>query len=77
VQSKIQEHREEFKAYVKEYNVVMKTAKSDYIRHIESSSNNTPEVLWKLVHTGRGSLNNTLPFNIIIIIITTSTIALC
>jgi hypothetical protein len=64
MQSKIQEHRGKYKAYKKEYNVVIKTAKTNYIKHIITSSKSTPKVLCKLVHRGRGSLNNTLTCNI-------------
>jgi hypothetical protein len=64
MQSKTQEHRDKHKAYKKEYNVVIKTAKTNYIQHIITSSNNIPKVLCKLVNRERGFLNNTLTCNI-------------
>jgi type IV secretory pathway TrbF-like protein len=63
-QSGIQEHRDHYKAYKKEYNVIIKMAKSDYIQNIITNSNNTPKVLWKIVNRERGSSNNTLTSNI-------------
>jgi type IV secretory pathway TrbF-like protein len=63
MQSKIQDHRDKYKAYKKEYNVVIKTVKTNYIQHIISSSNNTCKVLWELIKRERGSQNNTLTYN--------------
>jgi hypothetical protein len=41
-------------------NMVIKTAKANYIQHIITSSNNTSKVLWKFVNRKRCPLNNTL-----------------
>jgi hypothetical protein len=51
------------KAYKKEYNVILKTAKANYIQNI-TTSNNTSKVLWKFVNRERGSSNNILTGNI-------------
>jgi hypothetical protein len=64
MQSKIQEHRDIYKAYKKEYNVVLKTAKANYIQNIITSSNNTSKVLWEFVNKERGSPNNIRTCNI-------------
>jgi hypothetical protein len=40
MQRKIQEHRDKYKAYKKEYNVVITTAKTNHIHRIITSSNN-------------------------------------
>jgi hypothetical protein len=45
MQSKTQEHRDIYKAYKKEYNVILKTANANYIQNIITSSNNTSKVL--------------------------------
>jgi hypothetical protein len=50
---------DKYKAYKKKCNVVIRTAKSNYIQHIRTSSNNTPKI-----NIERGSLNNTLTCNI-------------
>jgi hypothetical protein len=63
-QSKIQEHRYIYKAHKKEYNVILKTAKANYIQNIITSSNNTSKVLWEFVNKERGSPNNTRTSNI-------------
>jgi DNA-binding ferritin-like protein (Dps family) len=49
MQSKIQEYRDQHKAYYKEYYVAIETVKTNYIQHIITSSNNTSKVLWKFV----------------------------
>jgi type IV secretory pathway TrbF-like protein len=64
MQNKIQEYRDIYKACKKEYNVIIKTAKVNYIQNIITISNNTLKVLWKFVNRDRGSPNNTLTFNI-------------
>jgi hypothetical protein len=64
MQSKIQEYRGICKACKKEYNVIIKTAKANYIKNIITRSNNTPKVFWKFVNIERGSPNNTLTCNI-------------
>jgi hypothetical protein len=64
MQSMIQEHRNKYKAYKKEYSAVIKTVKEHYIQQIITSSNNTPKELWKLANRETGSLNNTLTCNI-------------
>jgi hypothetical protein len=46
MQSEIQEHRDKYKTYKKEYSVVIKTAKANYIQHVITSSINTSKVLW-------------------------------
>jgi hypothetical protein len=58
MQSKIQEHREIYKAYKKEYNVILKTARANYIWNITTRSNNTSKVLWEFVNRERCSPNN-------------------
>jgi hypothetical protein len=50
MQNKIQEHRDNYKAYKKEYNVTLRTAKANYIQKIISRSNNTARVLWEFVN---------------------------
>jgi hypothetical protein len=60
MQNKIQEHRDIYKAHEKEYNVILKTAKANYIQNSKTRSNNTPNVLWEFVNRERGSPNNTL-----------------
>jgi hypothetical protein len=50
MQSKIQEHRDTYKAYKKEHSIIIKIMKADYIQHITTSSNNTPKILWKVVN---------------------------
>jgi hypothetical protein len=62
--SKIQEYRDIYKACKKEYNVIMKTAKANYIQNIITRSNNTPKVLREFANRERGSPNNTLTCNI-------------
>jgi hypothetical protein len=37
-QCKIQEHRDIYKAYKKQYNVILKTAKANYVQNIITSS---------------------------------------
>jgi hypothetical protein len=64
MQSKIQEHRDIYKAYKKEYNAILKTAKANYIQNIITRSNNTSKVLWEFVNKERGSPNNILTGNI-------------
>jgi hypothetical protein len=64
MQSKIQEHRDIYKAYKKEYNIILKTAKANYIQNIITRSNNTSKVLWEFVNRERGSPNNILTGNI-------------
>jgi hypothetical protein len=64
LQSELREHRDKYKVYKKEYNVVIKTVKTNYIQHIVTSSNNTPKILWKLLNRERGFLNNTWTCNI-------------
>jgi type IV secretory pathway TrbF-like protein len=64
MQSKIQEHRDIYKAYTKEYNAILKTAKANYIQNIITSSSNTSKVLWEFVNRERGSPNNTRTSNI-------------
>jgi hypothetical protein len=63
-QSKIQVEKDIYKTYKKEYNVIIKTAKANYIQNIISNSNNTSKVLWKFVNMERGSVNNKLTCNI-------------
>jgi hypothetical protein len=63
MQSKIQEHRDIYKAYKKEYIVILKTAKVN-IQNIITRSNNTSKVLWEFVSRERGSPNNILTGNI-------------
>jgi type IV secretory pathway TrbF-like protein len=64
MQSKIQEHRDIYKAYKMEYNDILKTAKANYIQNIITSSSNTSKVLWEFVNRERGSPNNTRTSNI-------------
>jgi hypothetical protein len=64
MQSKTQELRDIYKAYKREYNVILKTAKANYIQNIMTSSNNTSNVLWKFVNRERGSPNNIRTSNI-------------
>jgi hypothetical protein len=64
MQSKTQEYRDIYKAYKKEHNVILKTAKDNYIQNIMNSSNNTSKVLWKFVNRERGSPNNIMTSNI-------------
>jgi hypothetical protein len=64
MQSKIQEHRDIYKAYKTEYNVILKTAKANYIQNIITRSNNTSKVLWQFVNRERGPPNNILTGNI-------------
>jgi hypothetical protein len=64
MQSKIQDHRDIYKAYKKEYNVILKTAKANYIQNIITRSNNTSKVLWEFVNREKGSPNNILTSNI-------------
>jgi hypothetical protein len=44
----------------REYNVIIKTATSHYFQNIITNSDNTPEVLRKIVNRKRGSSNITL-----------------
>jgi hypothetical protein len=64
MQSKIQEHRDIYKVYKKEYNEILKTAKANYIQNIITSSNNTSKALWEFVNRERGSPNITRTSNI-------------
>jgi hypothetical protein len=48
MQSKIKEYRDIYKACEKEYNVIIKTAKANYIQTIITRSNNTPKVFGNL-----------------------------
>jgi hypothetical protein len=61
---KIQEHGDIYKAYKKECNVILKTAKANYIQNIITRSNNTSKVLWEFVNRQRGSPNNIVTGNI-------------
>jgi hypothetical protein len=65
-QSWIQELRHIYKAYMckKQYNVIIKMAKSNYFQNIITNSNNTTKVLRKIVKTEGGSSNNALTSNI-------------
>jgi hypothetical protein len=53
MQSKIQEYRDIYKAYKKEYNEILKTAKANYVQNIITSLNNTSKVLWEFVNRKR------------------------
>ena len=64
MQSKTQEHRGIHNAYKKEYNVILKDAKGNYIQNIITRTNNTPKILWEFVNRERGSPKNTLTSNI-------------
>jgi hypothetical protein len=64
MQSKIQEHRDIYKAYKKKHNVILKTAKANYIQSIITRSNNTSKALWEFVNRERGSPSNILTGNI-------------
>jgi hypothetical protein len=50
----IQEHRDIYKACKKEYYVILKTAKANYIQNIITSTNNTSKVLWEFGNRERG-----------------------
>jgi hypothetical protein len=60
MQSKIQEHRDIHKAYKKEYNIILKTAKANYIQNIITRSNSTSKVLWEFVNRERGILTGNI-----------------
>jgi hypothetical protein len=64
MQNKIQEHKDIYKAYKKEYHVILKTAKANYIQNIITSSNSTSKALWEFVNKERGLPNNTRTSNI-------------
>jgi hypothetical protein len=64
MQSKLQVDKDIYKIYKKEYNVIIKTAKANYIQNIITNSNNTSKVLWKFVKRERGSPKNKLTSNI-------------
>jgi hypothetical protein len=64
IQCKSQKYKNIYKAYKKEYNTIIKTAKANYIENIINRSINIPKALWKSVNRERDSLNNILTRNI-------------